>query len=115
MHDLQHERGFADARLSADENGRTADNTAAQHPVNFRDTGDGTFAVRERNILDGQRLAVKPHLRAAVGTAINDQFLGKTIPPIAGGTLSQPLGRHVTAMLTKESCLALFQILFLLG
>ena len=29
---------------------------------------------------------------------------------VAGGTLSQPLGRHVTAMLTKESCLALFQI-----
>ncbi len=72
MHDLQHERGFADTRFSADENGRSTDDTAAQHPVNFRDAGNGSLAFRERNILDGQGLAVKTHLRAAVRAGLNN-------------------------------------------
>jgi hypothetical protein len=46
---------------------------------------------------------------------ITENIIRKTDPSVAGGTLPQPLGRHVTAMLTKETRFALFQISILLG
>jgi len=77
---------------------------------------DSLFLIgKYQEFLNEHRLAVKSHLRAAIGTGINNQFFGKTVPPVTGRTFYQPLGRHISAMLAIVSCLAFFQIYFLLG
>jgi O-antigen biosynthesis protein WbqP len=48
------------------------DNWSICLDINFRDAGNGSLAFRERNILDGQGLAVKTHLRAAVRAGLNN-------------------------------------------
>ena len=109
FHNLKHQRGFADPRFAADQNSGTAYDATAQHPVNLCDAGEHPLAFIGRNLFDGQRLAVKRHMGTPPRIRLGDQFLGKTVPAVAGRTFTQPLGRHITAMLTKETGFVLFQ------
>ena len=120
---LQKDRGFADSRISADQDERSRDGAAAEDAVEFPEAGGKSGLLPFLNAREGDRLyavvaASESKSRRRGGKspfssrtcpcgADSDGLLHHCIPGLAGGTLSRPLGRFIAAFLAKECRLSL--------
>ena len=98
---LQHQRGLADTRITADQNHRTRHQTAAQHPVQFSQSGIhpdfllGGHTGQIRYLASAGGTGISTAARARTGTGRD--FLDQTVPGAAISALPGPLGRHRAA------------------
>jgi hypothetical protein len=99
-HDLEEKGGFADARVSADEDHGAGHDPASQGAVEFREAGLQTQLGVQGYGIDGLRL---PHHKGGLTFCSSlSQFFDKGIPLAAVWTAPQPLGCLVSAALADK-------------
>ncbi len=76
MQGLEHQRGFADARIAADEHQGTGHQAAAQHPVEFVDAGGLALFVDDFHGVNGHRLVAFLGHNLAAGRRRSAHFFG---------------------------------------
>ena len=102
---LQHQRGFPDARRTADEHQRPLHCTAAQHVVQLPHAGLETQLLRVLDLAEplGLRTAVQAAY-GGLGTAPHPlrRLLYDGVPVAAGGTAALPFGELVATFGTEK-------------
>ncbi|CUX24933.1 hypothetical protein AGR7C_Cc160327 [Agrobacterium deltaense Zutra 3/1] len=101
---LHQQRRFADARITADQNRRTAHETAAGRPVEFADTGRDTRRLFDFTGKRGERdgPALLGRLARPGADAAHRVFLDDGIPLAAAFAFSRPAGVNRAAVLAHE-------------
>jgi hypothetical protein len=98
---LQQQSRFADPRLPADEHGRSADNSAAEHSIEFPDAAGPPRDLRCIDSAHGLRLTGPQRIGLAIIHRRRRVFLER-IPCAAIGAFSQPLGMNAAAGVAEE-------------
>src|SRR5690606_5687475 len=97
--DLQHQRRFANPRLSADEDERPFDHPAAKKAVELAHASANTPALFGVDLADAKRPCAFGFFRFKAGLGLfNRSLFDKRIPVLAAGTASRPFQLRVAAL-----------------
>jgi hypothetical protein len=99
---LEHQGGFADAGVAADENQGPGHQSTAQHPVEFGDAGGLALLVDELHGVDGHRAIALGRHGWFAGFHRTPNLFGETVPGAAFGAAAHPFGGFVAAGLADE-------------
>src|SRR5215831_7704997 len=97
--DLKEQRRFADSRIAAKEQHRSADQSAARHPSEFGNAGGKTRCLMRRALqrLDGEWAPLSRGPARTLGA-----FLDQRIPFVAGFAFARPAREGGAAVLASE-------------
>ena len=102
MQGLEHQRGFSDPRVPADQNHRPRHQTAAQHPVELVDAGGQAAIVVQLDGIDGHGIVSQNRALARPDGPNLRLFLHERVPLAAIRAFAHPLGRLMPAFLAHE-------------
>ena len=104
--DLEEDRRFSDARVTAEQYHRAYDDTTAEYTVELLEAGRDTVLLFEGDLIDTDR-TLPWWTRAGVSTEAGsrgcfyDRFLHEGIPRAAARALSEPLRGFIATFLTE--------------